>query len=85
VAFLKESGPWGAREVDQDGHRPATVADAYGLRPLPPQIGARSPLTASGEPHPLRSSTVVSGRVRLARAGPDRVFDTDASCRRASD
>jgi hypothetical protein len=33
VAFLKESGPWRPREVDQDGHRPATVADAYGLRP----------------------------------------------------
>jgi hypothetical protein len=33
VAFLKESGPWGRREVDQDGHGPANIADAYGLRP----------------------------------------------------
>jgi len=42
--------------------------------------------TASGEPQPLRrSSTVISGRVRLARSGVDRVFGTGAGCRRAGD
>jgi hypothetical protein len=35
---------------------------------------------------PLRScSTVVSSRVRLARSDVDRVLDTGAGCRRASD
>jgi hypothetical protein len=33
----------------------------------------------------LPSSTVVTGRVRLARSGADRVSDTDAGCRRAGD
>ena len=49
-------------------------------------FGSRLPWLSPGLPQSLRSSsTVVSGRVRLARSDVDRVSGTGACCRRAGD
>ena len=73
------------REEGGSGGRADLALDPDSARFCSRLPGLRA-MTMSGEPQPLRSSsTVVSGRVRLARSDVDRVFGTGAGCRRASD
>jgi phage protein U len=67
--------------------RSGGAACSGALTPDGTRFGSRLPglraMTVAGEAQPLcSSSTVVSGRVRLARSDAARVFGTGAACRR---
>ena len=87
VLLVLHSGADAARDCGIRDRREAARTRGAAARA---RFGSRlpwlSPRTASGEPQSLRSSsTVVSGRVRLARSDVDRVSGTGACCRRAGD